>query len=218
MKTNKAFAISCFLILLTIVIVQMIGTVFNIEVVEKRLYGLPYEIDGYSGSDIGMEESVVKELDPDVYIFRNYTKGSDVITLYIGYYGTKKGGRSEHAPQGCYPGQGWTILAQDEVEIVTYNDGTARKMKINSLKVKKDSSRQLVYYWYQSVDKIFSSGIHQNIHRLKTRLFNKRNDGAFIRLAVPIGNKNEVASETLNRFFEKVYPLIVKYWPIEREP
>ena len=36
---------------------------------------------------------------------------ADPIWVYIGYYGTERGGRPEHVPRGCFTGAGWDIAS-----------------------------------------------------------------------------------------------------------
>ena len=50
------------------------------------------------------------ELRADFNLQRAYTgPAGSLIWLYLGYYGTDRGGRPEHTPRGCYTGAGWGI-------------------------------------------------------------------------------------------------------------
>jgi len=216
MNLNKTFFGSCVLLIVTILIVQMIRAESNVVVVDKNLYSLPYEIGGYTGSDLEMEEAVIKELNTDIYLFRNYSKvEGDEVVLYVGYYGTRKGGRTGHTPLACYPAAGWSILKETEVEIPVSFNGHEKKLTLNFLKVKNGDTLQLVYYWYQSSDKILSSNIYRNLDRAKTKLFKNRNDGAFIRISIIVRKSDEIAVDKLNYFFKELYPLIIQHWPVE---
>lgn len=219
MMHYKTFLISCLCIMTAFVLVKMIPSGQNVEVIEKKLDKLPYRIGNYTGVDMKLEDGVVKELDTDVYIFRRYLKEQDEeITLYIGYYGTRKGGRTGHVPEACYPAVGWGILDESRVKVPVLFDGKDRMITINSLKVKKGNTTGLVYHWYQSSgDKVLSSGVAQNLQRFKTKILYNRDDGAFIRVSAPVTQSLSYTKNGLDSFIKKLYPLIVKYWPEEKE-
>jgi EpsI family protein len=205
--------------LIALVLVQRIHSGLNVEVIDKNIDRFPYKIGKLTGIDVEMEDAVVKELNTDVYIFRKYIndKGSE-ITLYIGYYGTRKGGRTGHNPSACYPGSGWTILNQSEVKVPVFLDGTERMITLNSLQVKKGNLTQLVYNWYQSNgDEVLSSGIEQNLHRFKSKILHNRNDGAFVTVSAPIIRNLFNTQNSVHAFIREIFPLIVNHWPEEGE-
>ena len=217
---KKTFWISLILMVATIAIVHKMHIGKDIIVWKKNLDKLPYTIDGMSGVDILMEKSVIKELDPDVYVFRNYTSADGrIINVYIGYYGTQKGGRSAHNPEGCYPGAGWSILGESMTEVPVKQGGYKRDIKLNVLQVKRGNVNQLVYHWYQTErDTVIVNGVQQNINRFKNRLLHNRDDGAFIRISED-NNDNEVKTKKdIEDFIQQLFPLVVQYWPLEKEP
>ncbi len=90
------------------------------EVVEKRLLDLPYTIGPWVGKEFSLDKLIINELDTDVYVARNYMNENYLITLYIGYYGTKKGGRTGHNPNSCYPSSGWSIFSDTGTMVLGY--------------------------------------------------------------------------------------------------
>jgi EpsI family protein len=217
--TKKSFWISLLLMTATLAVVQKMHIGTDVAVWKKNLDKLPYAIDGMQGIDIPLEEPVVKELDTDVYVFRNYTSpGGKVINVYIGYYGTQKGGRSNHSPEGCYPGAGWSILREGEDDITIEHDGLRDKVILNTLHVKKGDEDELVYHWYQTRNgMIIKNGIQQNMNRFRNRLLYNRDDGAFIRVSEIMGNDHLKTREEIEEFIRKLIPLLIEYWPQERE-
>lgn len=215
----KIFVVSCLCMIATFALIQSIHSGSDVEVVEKNLDKLPYKIANYMGIDMQMDDPVVKELNTDIYIFRQYINDKgERITLYIGYYGTKKGGRTEHSPGGCYPGSGWAILDETQVEVPVALNGNKKIIPLNALQVKKGVIKECVFYWYQSNgDKVLSSGIDQNLHRFKSKILHNRNDGAFIRVSASVTQSLSYTKNRLESFVKEIYPLIVKYWPEERE-
>ena len=60
-----------------------------------------------------------------------------VVFVYLGYYGTRRGGTPEHTPDVCYPAQGWEIVSAmdrsvggeaslDELQIQIAGEGQVR--------------------------------------------------------------------------------------------
>ena len=216
---KKTFWISLLLMLATIAIVQRMHIGKDIIVWKKNLDKLPYTIGGMSGVDIPMEESVIKELDPDVYVYRNYASiDARIINVYIGYYGTQKGGRTPHNPEGCYPGAGWSILKESVSIVPIDQDGSKKDIMLNTLQVKRGDVNQLVYHWYQTGrDTVIVNGVQQNINRFRNRLLHNRDDGAFIRISEDNGDNEVKTKKDIEDFIRQLFPLVVQNWPLEKE-
>ena len=187
----------------------------TMAVAEQRLTGIPIQLGAMRGSDIQFDESVFASLDVDDNVFRNYTSsdGQDVF-LYVGYYGTAKGGRTIHVPKLCYTGQGWSIEEWEERSIRLAN---STMVDVNRMVVRKGALRRLVYFWFQSEDIIMASGLDLNIYKFQHRLLYNRNDGAFVRVSLeyPEGREGET-EEKVKKFSEEIVPFISQNWPIEK--
>ena len=91
--TNKSFIFSAVILLVAITLVALIARRGDPVVVRSNLENLPKEIDGYKSTEDLLAEAVYKELNPDIYLFRRYRQeGRREIDLYLGYYGTARGG------------------------------------------------------------------------------------------------------------------------------
>lgn len=215
---KNSYWISLFLIIAAAVIVKNMNTGSDVVVRNTNLEDIPLIIGDMEGYDIPLGESVRQELDPDVYVYRDYrTSNGGTVNLYIGYYGTRKGGRTGHTPYGCYPGAGWGISQDSKDDVTVELTGQRRDITVNVTTVKKGDARQLVYHWYQSKGGVvLASGFHQNIHRFKTRLLHNRNDGAFIRVTTDVVGDNSEAMDQAERFIWHLYPLLVEFWPEEQ--
>lgn len=214
---NKTLSISLLCILVATFIIYGLRSGGNVEVVEMRLIDLPRDIDGRVGMDLDLDASIVGELDTDGYLYRSYQgKAGAGIVLYIGYYGTAKGGRSAHSPGGCYPGSGWSIKSEGTIERNIVFVGDERLVRFNRMVVCKDGEQQLVYHWYQSGgDNVLAGGIAHNLHRTKNLLINRRNDGAFVRVSVIMKNDELRSVNLLDGFVADLVPCICQYWPVE---
>jgi EpsI family protein len=215
--TNKSFSISLVILLSTIVLVGLIAQRGEPVVVKTNLENLPMEIAGYKATEDFFPDSVYKELNADRHVYRHYRNADGKqINLYIGYYGTAKGGRTGHNPFGCLPGAGWGILEVRQLKLKTnrYSDGVS----VNLILAHKGEACESVLHWYQSAgDRVLSTGIQQNIQRFIGRILYNRNDGAFVRVSVLTEQTGiEEANLLAKSFAEKILDLLPEYWPVEQ--
>ena len=97
--SNKSFSVSLILFLVTISLVVAISRRGVPVVVKTNLENLPMEIDGYNAIESYLPDPIHKKLNPDRYLSRYYRgNNGKQVDLYIGYYGTAKGGRTGHNP------------------------------------------------------------------------------------------------------------------------
>jgi len=214
--SNKSFTISIIILLATIAGVFLISRRDEPIVIATNLENLPMKIAGFKATEDFFHESVYKELNADKHIYRHYrSDNSRQVDLYIGYYGTAKGGRTGHNPYACLPGAGWAIVDAHKVklEVDYYPNG----VEVNYILSQKGLTYDVVLHWYQSNrNKILATGIQQNIQRFLGRVFYNRNDGAFIRVSANTDQEHIEEAKKLIKFFaEKVLDLFPNYWPRE---
>jgi EpsI family protein len=185
----------------------------RVIVAETRFDTLDRNIGSLVGTDLRFDESVYDVLNADANLLRAYRSSEgDGLWLYIGYYGTAKGGRASHLPQFCYTGQGWSIEKWDLLDLDP--SGEAR---INRMLVKQGARRQLVYFWFQSESTIMATGLEQNWYKFQHRLLYNRNDGAFVRISLDVPKGQDALIEEQARTFSlAVMPMIASRWPIEK--
>ena len=213
-NASKSCTVSTAVLCTTIILVFLVSHRGEPMVVKTNLEHIPMQIGAYHGTEDFFEDSVYKELNADKNIYRHYlsTDGTQ-IDLYIGYYGTAKGGRTGHNPYACFPSAGWGIIEHGTAEIA-YGRG---KAEVNTLVVQKGSTYESVFHWYQSdKDKVLSNGIQQNIQRFIDRVLYNRNDGAFVRISMQT-NKDKIqdAQRKEAKFTAKIINILGDYWPEE---
>jgi EpsI family protein len=178
-----------------------------------QLGDLPPVLGDWQGYDIPVEDGVARMLAADFNLQRVYvTVGGGLVWLYVGYYGTQRGGRPEHTPWACYPSNGWEIQRS---EVVRVDDGGR---SANELLVERDGKRRLVHFWYRSHRRSGMLGpIEQALDRLRGRLVDGRADGALIRLSTPLDEHTDdaLARSRLISFGRAVEPVIAERWPSE---
>lgn len=215
--STRSFYASVIVFLMTIVMIFLISRRGEPVVVKTNLENLPMEIAGFRATEDIFPDSVYKELNADRHVYRHYqnSEGKQV-NLYIGYYGTAKGGRTGHNPYACLPGAGWGIINSHEVILKTKL--YPKDVSVNSILAKKGDSYETVLNWYQTAgDKVLVNGIEQNIQRFLGRVFQNRNDGSFVRISVLSDQRGLADADLLAKSFAvNVLDLLPHYWPIEK--
>ena len=135
-----------------------------------------------------------------------------IVWLYVGYYGTERGGRSEHSPFVCYPAAGWTVEDAATRVVGVPGGGNVREIRV----VRGDSER-LVHFWYRSHRSSHLVGeVAHAWDRFVGRVSGGRADGAFVRISAPLTDTSE--SSVRDRLFKFGLALdseLAKHWPEE---
>jgi len=175
---------------------------------------LPYQLEAWRGVPVELEDGVTEMLRADMNVMRAYKDPTGgLIWLYIGYYGTQRGGRPEHTPEVCYPSAGWEIRRAQELPI-------AHGLVADEFLVAHEHHEQLVHFWYRSSRR---SGIHDALGAISDRILNRllhgRADGALIRLSTPIdGDDIAAARARLREFAIALEQQLPAHWPREQNP
>ena len=184
------------------------------HITENRLDALPYTLLGFTGTDERFTDSVYAVLANDHNLYRRYAAPDGrTIQLYIGYYGTAKGGRPSHVPQFCYTGQGYSIEAWENI---SRPDGRPNEF-LNKMIVRRQQERQLVLFWLLGHENtIPKNGIELNLMRLGNRVLGARDDGSLIRVSmtIPPGEEQRTLQD-LSAFSAELLRQLPKYWPVE---
>ncbi len=213
---NRAFLVAIGCLLLGIAVSILIGTRLPPRVVATQLERLPAVIDDYRGVDDSYGEAIYAILGADLNLYRHYRSSSGAaIDLYIGYYGTAKGGRSAHNPNACLPGAGWAIISNRMADLEPKGAGTK---PIRAMVAARDGRYVALYHWYQvNKTEVSGSGIRQNLLRFKNRLLHNRDDGAFVQISVfTEAHDLERAKQIGLAFAGKIGRLLPDYWPQEK--
>lgn len=215
--STKSFAACLVLLLVTIGAAAAVFLRPVPVVVQTNLERLPMEIAGYSAIEDSFSEGVYRELNADKHVYRHYRHpNGDQVDLYIGYYGTAKGGRTGHNPYACLPGGGSAITGTGKSYLG--QPGGSRPVAVNYVRARRDGMNTIMLHWYQTGGKtVVSSGLKQNVERFVGRVFHNRNDGAFVQLTASAADEEVgAARQRLERFAGELLGFLPRYWPIER--
>ncbi|MAJ61452.1 MAG: EpsI family protein [bacterium TMED88] len=181
----------------------------------RGLAGTPHEIGGWFGQDDPADAEVDQALDADFQLQRTYRRATgEIVWLYVGYYGTARGGRPAHTPRGCYTGAGWGIT---DAQVLDADPRSG--LRVQEYRVEREGQTRLVHFWYRSHRRTgMVGGLDQNIDRMLGRLMDGRADGALIRVSTPITEGDEVAARgRLLAFGAALDPILAERWPTEQK-
>jgi EpsI family protein len=177
----------------------------------SKLAQLPHRVGDWDSVDIPLEQSVESMLRADFNVQRAYSHPlGDLVWLYVGYYGTERGGLPEHTPAECYRAHGWEILERRTLEV---DPG----LRVNEYLVQLGPEQHLVQFWYRSFRRTgLLGGFDQTFDRLRGRLFQGRADGSLVRISTPLGDGDLIpARSRLLRFAAEIDRQLGAYWPDE---
>jgi EpsI family protein len=213
MKRSTIFTV--LLLVATLGVVVATSARGGYRVTDPRLDNLPFEIMGHNGETQDFDKNIYQALAADKNISRVYLSPNGERTwLYIGYYGTAKGGRAKHQPQYCYPGSGWDIVDMGQEPIV-HNGKT---INVNRIIVQKGPERDVALYWNHTREgSVLNSGWALNWRRFVHRLRGDRDDGAFVRVSAPVAQGEQMAAvlEREKAFASVLFSELSTSWPVE---
>jgi len=122
-------------------------------------------IHGWENSGFSpLDQKIVDALELDDYANQSYTKGQDIVSLYIGYYLTTKKVGAAHDPLVCFPGQGWMLTDKKSGEFILQE--TDNSLSYSSMIAQRGQQKELIIYWFQSYDKTNPDTLSQKISSL----------------------------------------------------
>ena len=172
---------------------------------------LPTELNGWRSVDLAIDQAVSDMLAADHNVQRAYLHPLGYqIFVYVGYYGTERGGTPEHTPDICYPAQGWQI-----VESMIQRAGGQGGFDLREFVVEQAGERRLVHYWYRTGSQSgLTSVVGLRLRHVVDRMTENRGDGALVRLSTPLGSSDIVSARTRLFSMDRVVEdALVGLWP-----
>lgn len=177
------------------------------------LAALPHQLGSWRGTDLSLESGVEAMLRADFNLQRAYVHPlGDTVWLYVGYYGTDRGGMPEHTPAVCYRSQGWQIEERRTVEVAP-----ERGLRVNEYLVEKDGRRELVHFWFRSYRRTGILGTRdRTLDHLLGRVFDRRADGSLVRISGTVDDGDVPAARSrLIAFAVRLDHALDSHWPKE---
>jgi len=179
---------------------------------DKPLSQALLNIEGWHSSGVvPLEQEIVKVLGLDEYANQSYSNGRETVFLYIGYYLTKKKLGAAHDPLVCFPGGGWVASEIKEGSLIVSPEVNG-SISFSTMTVERGLRKEFILYWFQSYDRTASNTFNQKIISLRQRTLRRREDNAFVRISIPVGDKSlDECREILTQFIKSFYPLFLNY-------
>jgi len=179
---------------------------------DKPLSQALLDIKGWKSNGlIPLEKEIVKALELDEYANQIYSNGRENVSLYIGYYFSKKKLGAAHDPLVCFPGQGWVASRITNGSLMMGAEANS-SISFSTMIVERGLKKEFILYWYQSYDRTASNTFYQKIISLRQKILQQREDNAFVRISIPAeGRSLDECHETVFRFIESFYPVFLEY-------
>jgi EpsI family protein len=185
-----------------------------LQVDPAPLVALPQTIGSWQAVDVPIDEAVESILRADFNLQRAYVHPlGAIVFLYVGYYGTDRGGRPEHTPEVCFHSQGWVITDRRTLTVT----GGPEPFQVNEFVVQQDDEQHLVEFWFRSQRSTgMLTSLEQALDRLTGRLLDGRADGSLVRVSTPLAGADEVEARSyLTQFAAAVDEQLGRHWPTE---
>jgi EpsI family protein len=173
----------------------------------------PEEVGGWSArTDLVLGSEVLNALQPDDYLARTYSTPSDpyAVSLFIGYFNSRRDGRAPHSPQWCLPGSGWKSVSSRIISIPVPR--TPDSFPVNEYRIEKGIDKELVLYWYHQGSRTVANEVVAQFLSLPDLIFHSRTDTALVRIIVPVRDSDPEGAKAAGvKFAQAVYPLIRKH-------
>jgi len=187
-----------------------------VEVDPHRIEAVSMRLGEWQGVDVPLSEGIEAMLRADAQLQRRYVSAAgEVVWLYVGYYGTARGGRPEHTPWACYPSAGWRIASSAERPLVAQAEPVAGA-GLMELVVEQAGQERLVHFWYATHRSVaVATEAKLTLDHLAGRVFGGgRADGALVRISTPIGPDGiEAARLRLERISGPLLEEVASNWP-----
>ncbi len=175
------FWITAFLLVLTISASKLTER-RSVDSLAAPLESIPQTIDGWSLSKTEtLNARTLQVLTPTSYISRVYEKDHLELQLFVAYYAVQRAGENMHSPKNCLPGSGWDIWRQESAMIPV---GTSA-VKVNRYSIQNSGQRMLMFYWYQSGQRIIANEYLGKILLVRDALVDGHTAGSIVRLSLP---------------------------------
>ncbi len=168
----------------------LLGTILLARLTERRvpedlvypLSHIDFQLDGWTQlNDQQLDPQTLKTLDATSYLSRTFTKDGMELGVFVAFYAQQRAGESMHSPKNCLPGSGWEIWRQDSVVI----PASSPPVRVNKYSIENLGNRMLMFYWYQSKDRIVASEYFGKILLARDALMTGQTAASIVRITLP---------------------------------
>ena len=176
------------------------------------LQAIPVRLGEWYGEELPVDATVESMLRADANVQRAYHHPlGELVWLYLGYYGTARGGTPEHTPRACYAAHGWSLVEERRLP-----PDPAGLRAVEYL-MEQGDERELVHFWYRSFRRARMLGlVALRLDHALGQLRAARGDGALVHLSTRLPDGDVVAARSrLLSFGALLEPELARHWPGE---
>lgn len=181
----------------------------------KNFVHFPLVIGQWTGHAIPIQKINLEALKLSDYLSVDYREPETGIpvNVYIAYYESQRKEASPHSPRVCIPGDGWEIADISRRQLLLTQTNTT--VAYNRAIIKKGSSTQLVYYWFQQRGRFIANEYLMKWYLFYDAVTINRSDGALVRLVTPVlpNESIEKSDQRLVLLLNKTVPYTADYIP-----
>lgn len=174
----------------------------------------PQQLNGWTGTDVPIDQDVLNILGPGDFLLRIYqnTQKAQYVDLFIAYFRSQRAGDTIHSPQHCLPGSGWAPI---ENKRIILNLPGHDPFPANRYLIAKGDARQLVLYWFWAHDRGVASEYWAKFYLVTDSIKMNRSDGSLVRITTPMypGETADAAQQRILPFAGDISPLLDSYIP-----
>jgi exosortase D (VPLPA-CTERM-specific) len=170
------------------------------------LQSFPMQLGAWTGTDLPIDDEVLKTLGPGDFLSRAYENGAQPhLGLFIAYFPSQRAGDTIHSPSNCLPGAGFTPVEKSRV---TLNLPGHSPFPANRYVVSRGGSRQLVLYWYWAHDRGVASEYSAKYYLVADSIRMNRSDGSLVRIST-LFDSSETADAAQQRVLSLAASLVL---------
>jgi EpsI family protein len=180
----------------------------------EPLSQMPRDIDGWSGTDVEIDQETLDVLGAGDFMSRVYVHGGHEapIGLFVGYFPSQRTGVTIHSPKNCLPGSGWSFESSQYVDL---KDVNGQAHRVGEYIIADGENKQFVIYWYQAHGRSIANEYLAKIYLVVDAIRLNRTDGALVRVITPIrGDEGVSAARTrAETFTAQLTPVLPRFIP-----
>lgn len=210
---NSAFIISAGLLVLVLILSLSTKALPPVKI-QGGIASFPLEFAGWQGRSEYLDPEIIIQSGAEESfsgIYRNDSGG--VISLYMGYRSTAflSNDNFFHSPTVCLPSAGW-ITREKSLHVIKdapfFGD-----MKVAEMIIEKGLDKQLVYFWFQTKDKVTHN---KDINRFYLAMHAIKRDNThdlFIRPITPLQDNEPIgnAETRMDNFVRQMMPTMQRF-------
>ncbi len=151
---------------------------------------------GAPSVDAPMDDAFLRQLGASSVAFRVVRDGDDPpVWVFMAWFDRQREGSQVHSPRNCYPGAGWSIVAERRVRTAA---GPERELVVDD-----GTHKRLVRYWYRVDGRRADDALAIKRAMVFDALRGRPTDVAFVRVSTPLDDA-ERARDRLERMAARI--------------